>query len=328
MKQRRQLRHLLLIIGLSVSFMSACGKPADSAAPKELAKVSQVTNWFAQPEHGGQYAALEKGFYKEAGLDMTILPGGPQVSAIQQVASGQVQFGMAQADELLAAREEGIPVVAVAAIFQINPQAIMFHAGENISNAQDLSGRSLYIAPGAMYWEYMKKAYDLNDFEEVAFTGNYSGFLADQKSAIQSYVTSDPYLLKQQNAEVSFLRIHDLGYQPYANVLFTTEKMISDEPGLVRSFVEASIKGWEYYKTNYEEINPVIAKANPDLTLESMKATAENEMELIFGGDAEAGGAGTMTAERWTALAGQLAEIGLIDNPDEANNAYTTEFLQ
>lgn len=346
-KQGKKLSYLMLVLIIAIISLSACGgngatnssvkndgnnvnqdntnQPAET--PKKLTKVTQVTNWFAQPEHGGQYAALAKGFYEEVGIEMTIMPGGPQVSSIQQVASGQVQFGMAQADELLVARNQGIPVVAIAAPFQINPQAIMFHTEEAIASASEIGGRTVYIAPGAMYWEYLKKAYDLKDFKELAFTGNFSGFLTDKRSAIQSYITSDPYLLKQQGVDVSFIRIHDTGYQPYANVLFTTEKMIQENPELVKAYVEASMKGWKYFKDNYEEINPVIQKENPDLTLESMKSTAENEIELIFGGDAKTSGVGIMTSERWTTLAQQLANIGIIKNTDEVKHVFNTEFL-
>lgn len=322
-KRWKTLLYVLTVCGLALIGTTGCS----SSSKEELQKVTQVVNWFPQPEHGGQFAALAKGYYKEAGMDMTILPGGPQVSSIQQVASGKVQFGLAQADELLVARDQGIPVVAIAAPFQINPQAIMYHAEESIQDVKDLEGRTLYIAPGAMYWEYLKKKYELKNFTELAFTGNNAGFIADQKSATQSYYSSDEYILKNQNVNVKFMLIHDTGYQPYANVLFTTEKMIKEQPELVKAYVKASVKGWQNYKTNYEEINPIIQKENPDLTLESMKATAENMVKLVYMNDAESGGVGIMTSERWTTLAGQLAEIGLIKSSDEADKVFTTEFL-
>ena len=318
-----------------IAVLGGCGSRKDSSGGtrnedveiKVLSAETVVTNWFAEPEHGGLYAALAKGFYKNKGLDMTIQPGGPQVSSIQQVAAGQVNFGMAQADELLLAREEGIPVVGIFAIFQKDPQAIMVHSEAQIEDFGDLNGRTVYVAQGAMYWEYLKRAYKLDKVKEMTFTGNYSGFLQDKESGVQSYITSDPYIFKTKNVDVKFLLIYDSGYQPYANVLFTTEKMIKEQPEIVKAFVEATAEGWNYYRTDYDEINPVIHKVNPDISLESMKATAENEMELIFSGDAESNGVGTMTEERWMSLAEKMVEIGLIPNTDEVKNVYTTEFL-
>ncbi|TDF94416.1 ABC transporter substrate-binding protein [Paenibacillus piri] len=314
-----------LAVVLLTTILNGCGNGAPP--PKALTKEVVVTNWFAEPEHGGLYAALEKGFYKDNGLDMTIEPGGPQVSSILQVTSGKANFGMAQGDELLVARKEGIPVVGIFADFQKDPQAIMYHSGKPLQSFNDLSGRTVYVAQGAMYWEYLKKAYKLNNVKEMAFTGNYTGFINDSNAAIQSYTTSDPYIFKTKNVDVQFLPVYDSGYRPYANVLFTTEKIIKEKPEVVKAFVEATAKGWTYYKTGYEEINPVIHKINPEISLDSMKATAESEMDLIFSGDAVKGGVGTMTEERWMDLAKQLVAIGIIPNTDEVKHVFTTKFI-
>jgi NitT/TauT family transport system substrate-binding protein len=119
----------------------------------------------------------------------------------------------------------------------------------------------------------------------------------------------------------------DSGYNPYANILFTTEKLIQEKPELVKAFVEASVKGWDYYKTNYEEVNPFIKERNPDMTLDGMKYGAENQMDLVYGGDAEAGGVGYMTEERWSELMDQLLEIGLLDDKEDVSKVFTNEYL-
>ncbi|WP_248927246.1 ABC transporter substrate-binding protein [Paenibacillus hamazuiensis] len=321
-----------LLVGCSPAEKPAASqqtdKPASGVSPeKKLVPITQVTNWFAEPEHGGQYAALAKGYYKEAGLDMKIQSGGPQISHIQIVASGKAQFGMAQADEILLARDQGIPVVALAAIFQKTPQAIMFHKGEPIKSFEDLNGRLSIIASGSAYWEYIKKAHKLDKVSEMAYTGQMAPFINDKTAVIQSYITSDPFTMKKQNLDVDFLMVHDSGYQPYAGVLFTTEKYLKENPEIVKGYIQASMKGWNYYKTNYEEINPDIGKANPDLSKEWMTFGAEAEMPLIFGGDAEKGGVGTMTKERWYALSSQLFEIGLLKKQEPVENTFTTQFL-
>ena len=149
---RRKVLFILMSISLSVVLLAGCSS-SKKADPAKLTPISQVLNWFPQPEQGGQFAAKVKGYYKDAGLDMTILPGGPQVSGIQIVAAGKAEFGMAQGDELIQARDQGIPVVALAAQFQINPTAILFHKGDNVKDFSDLNGRKIYLIPGSMYWE-------------------------------------------------------------------------------------------------------------------------------------------------------------------------------
>lgn len=300
---------------------------SDSATKKQLTPITQVLNWFAQPEQGGMFAAKAKGYYADAGLDMTIEQGGPQVSHIQIVASGKAQFGMAQGDELVAARAQGIPVVALAAQFQINPTAIMFHKGDNVKSFADLNGRTIYLVPGSMYWEYFKKKYNLNKVKELAFTGNFTGFINDKTSMSHAYVTAEPITMDGLGVQTNYIRAYDFGYQPYANVIFTTEKYLKEHPDIVKAYVEASVKGWQYYKTNYEEINPVIKQMSPDLQLKDMKLRAEASMDLIFKEDAATKGFGTMSKERWDTLMNQMYDTGIIKKKFDVTQMFDTSYL-
>jgi NitT/TauT family transport system substrate-binding protein len=320
---------LLAACGSSESTNGEGNKEAESESSggKELTKVTQVTNWFAEPEHGGQYTALAKGFYEEVGIDMTIEPGGPQVSAVQIVSSGKAMFGMAQADDILIARKQGIPIVAIAATFQTNPQGLIYHKGQDIKDFSDLNGRTVYTMPGANYWEYMKKKYNLNNVTDMAYTGSLVNFVNDPEILTQGYITAEPYSLKEQGVETEMLLNAESDYNPYANVLFTTENAIKENPELVQAFVEASIRGWDYYKDNYEEVNPFIQERNPDISLDAMKYGAETQMELVYGGDAAGNGVGYMTEARWETLMDQLVEIKMLDEKEDVNKVFTNEFL-
>ncbi|EIJ80424.1 NMT1/THI5 like domain protein [Bacillus methanolicus PB1] len=337
-RQRNSFKTLLILLIFPLLLLAGCGNRSASTEStntsektnddsKDLVKVKQVTNWFAEPEHGGNYAALMKNFYKDAGIDMTIEPGGPQISSTQMVASGEADFGIVQADDILLARDQGIPVVAIGAIFQVNPQAILYHADQNIKDFSDLNGRTVYTAPGVGYWEYIKKAYKLDKVKEMTYNGQLTQFIRDKKAATQCYITAEPFSLKQQGVETKYLLIHDSGYQPYANVIFTTEKMIKENPDLVKRFMEATIRGWEYYKDYSDEINPFLQKYNPDLTIEAMKFGAEQQKDFIYGHDAAEKGIGYMSKERWLTLQKQLIDLGLIKKKEDINKAYTIEFL-
>ncbi|TDG00535.1 ABC transporter substrate-binding protein [Paenibacillus piri] len=349
--QRHAVMSLCLILLLGV--LSACGnaakpagtasapkaadnaspKPADGgapapAAPKELIKTSLILNWFAEPEHGGNFAAVVKGFYKDAGFDMTLTPGGPQVSATQIVASGKAQFGMANGDDILVARQEGIPVVAIATSMQKSPQALFYHKEDkSIKDFGDLNGHKVYVASTASFWQYIKKKYKLDNAQEMKYTGQLVNFVNDPNALTQGYMTSEPFTLKQQNVEIGSLLVADSGYKIYAGVYFTTEKMIAEHPDQVKAFVEATVKGWDYYKDHSEEINPFIKEKNPDMGLDMMKFSAQQEIDFVYGGDAATMGTGIMTKERWVEVQKQLVDVGILKKEEDIDKVFTTKFL-
>lgn len=321
-------------ISLVMTLLAGCGSAASTPKASEAAKetkeqvpVTQIMNWYAQADQGGQYAAQAQGFYKEAGIDMTIQPGGPQISTVQVVSSGKAQFGMAQGDQVLMARAEGIPLVAVASLFQVSPQIILFQKNEPIQTFGDLNGRTVFVSPGSPYWEYIKKKYKLDQVNELAFTGDFSGFLSNKTSGAQAYLNTAPFSLKEQGIETNYLKIYDSGYQPYANVLFTTEKVLKENPKLVKAYVEASVQGWNYYKDHYKDVNPVLLKANPNLNSDLLNFGAESQRDLVFGGDAVEHGVGYMAEARWTTLMKQLLEAGLIKKEVDVTKVFTNEFL-
>lgn len=330
----RVLIFMLMVLAVMIT-LSACGQKASTeteasasgSAEPTTTTVKLVTNWFAQAEHGGYYAALDQNLYKDAGLEMTIQPGGPEVSATQIVASGQAQFGMASADEILLARQNGIPLVAIMTTFQKSPQILITHKNQNITDMNGINNHPVYVASGSVFWEYLKAAYKLDSTKDLAYTGSLAPFIADDTAVIQGYVTSEPYELKKQNVDINALSIADAGFNPYANLIFTTEDYIKEHPDTVKAFVASSIKGWEYYKDHAEDVNPVIHKSNPDLPLENMKYAAEAELPLIFEEDATANGMGYMSKERWDELAKQMTDLGILTSAPDTSKAFTTEFL-
>jgi NitT/TauT family transport system substrate-binding protein len=332
-----------LCLSLVLGVLSACGaaKPAETvvtpsakpvegavSAPKEPVKSTLILNWFAEPEHGGNFAALAKGYYRDAGLDMTLMPGGPQVSATQIVASGKAQFGMSNGDDLLVARQEGIPIVAIATSMQKSPQALFYHKEDSsIKDFGDLNGHKVYVASTASFWHFIKKKYKLDNAQEMKYTGQLVNFVNDPKAVTQGYVTSEPYTMKQQNVDIGTLLIADSGYGIYAGVYFTTEQMIAEHPDQVKAFVEATVKGWDYYKDHSDEINPFIKEKNPDMGLDMMKFSAKQEMDFVYGGDAAAKGTGIMTKERWAEVQKQLVEVGVLKKEEDVDKIFTTKFL-
>lgn len=331
---------ILMVLGLlgaacQSSTSSSATSPASTAAGGASAtspagttyEASMVFNWFAQPEHGGFYAATKEGIYEKVGIKMTLQQGGPEISSVPLVLSGKHTFGMAQADQLLHAREEGQPVVAIFGTFQDNPQGFMYHDGNNINDFSDLKGKTLIISTPADYFDYIKGRYNLTDIKQVNYNGQLTNWLADKTAVTQCYVTEEPYYAKLQGANPKTLAISKSGYNPYANVIFTTEQTIKDKPDLVKKFVQASREGWEKYFASPKTTNDFMKTFNKDLDDAAMGFALEQSKPLVTGGDAQSGGIGAMTDARWKTLHDQMVEAKSLKAPLDYKKVYTLQFL-
>src|SRR5208282_917146 len=173
---------LLLIILVA----AGCHRSSSGAG---LIKITLQADWYPQPEHGGFYTALVKGYYQQEGLDLSIQPGGPYVVVPQQVASGAAQFGMASSDQILESVADGQPLVAVAATMQRDPQGIMVHKDSPIRSFADLNGHTISIKPGYTWFAYLVKRYGLNDIHEIPATMSVANFVADPQYIQQAFAT-------------------------------------------------------------------------------------------------------------------------------------------
>ncbi|WP_019155085.1 ABC transporter substrate-binding protein [Robertmurraya massiliosenegalensis] len=326
MKGWKKLRFILVSM-VFIMVLAACGGEQSSSSSEEAKEVKLVLNWFAKSQHGGVYSAIEEGLFKDNGLNVTVEPGGPQVSSINMVASGNAEFGLAHADQIVMARNEGIELVAVAAAMQGSPQAFMFHKGYGIDEFEDLNGRKVFIQPGIIYWEFLKNQYDLSGVEELAYTGQHVNFIDDMDAITQAFLTSEPYFMELEGVEVETKLVSDAGYDPYNVVLYVSKDYLEDNKETVKAFTEAFVEGWNAYKDSYEEINPIIQEDNPDIELESLQFESESQEEFVYGMDAAEHGVGYMTEERWATLIDQLYELGLVNEKFDASEIFTTEFL-
>jgi NitT/TauT family transport system substrate-binding protein len=289
-------------------------------------EIHLVLGWLAEPSRGGFFAALQQGYYEDEGFDVFMDPG-TRISAIQVVAAGRADFGLADADELLTAREQGIPLVAVATSFQSSPRILVYHEENPVETFEDLNGRVVYLDLGDDWWEFVKAKYNLDQVEERAYTGQLTNFIADPEAVVQGYLGSENVVLEEKGADVGYLYVGDSGFNPYTNALFTTEGFVEENPDTVESFVQASIEGWEYYEQNYEEVNRFMQQYNQELTMKSLNANAEAQQEAVYGFDAESNGVGYMTEERWTTLQDQLLDLGVMEEAVDVESVFTNEYL-
>lgn len=314
---------LLLVVALLLVGCGSRKKEADSAAAStSLTPISLQLGWFPESEYGGFYAALQQGFYEESGVDVTVKPGGPHMSSIQIVAGGAATFGAEKADSILLARERGIPVVAIAAIMHTSPQALLFHDDQPITDFTDLNGRTVFFVPGVLGYEYVKHKYNLQPKEQV-HPGAFGPFINNRESLLHGFAVSEPCDIEGLN----YLLIADSGYNVYENIIFTTESVLNEQPEVVRAFLSASIRGWEYYKENSDEVNEFILPLRPEATLESLACKARLQEPMIYGEIADTYGIGYMQPERWVTLREQLIELGALKETTQVDGAFTNRFL-
>jgi len=294
-----------------------------------LTKITLQADWYPQPEHGGFYTALAKGYYKDEGLDVSIQPGGPYVSVEQQVSTGVAQFGMGSSDLVLEAVADGQPLVAVAATMQHDPQGIMVRKDSPIRTFADLNGHTVAIKIGAStWWEYIARKYQLNSVHEVPAMMNVANFVADPNYVQQAFATSEPFFAKQAGIETRVLLTSDAGYSPY-RVMFTTRDFLAQHPDVVAKFVRASLKGWRDYLSDPTAAHATIAKLNPALNPEWMEFTwrALRDGHFVAGDDPSCAQLGQMVAARWNTMYDQLLDLKVIGKPFDPGTAYTLQFV-
>ena len=194
-------------------------------------KITVLSSWFAQAEHGGFYQAKAAGLYEKAGLDVTIKMGGPQVNGMQLLLGGEADVIMGYDIQVLQAVGKGLPVVAVAASFQKDLQGMMTH--DDIKSLADLKDKDILIASSshATFWPWLKARYGFTEAQAKAYTFNLQPFFTDPNVAQQAYPSSEPFQAMQKGVPAKFFLFADDGYPPYGTTMVTTTKLATDVGG-------------------------------------------------------------------------------------------------
>lgn len=319
--------YTLIAIALLAIFATGC---RHQTTDNGLSKVVLQADWYPQPEHGGFFTALAKGFYKDEGIEVTILPGGPYITVEQQVSAGAAQFGMGSSDKVLEADSGGQSLIAVAATMQHDPQGIMVRKDSAIHSFSDLNGHSVAIKVGESTWfEFIAKRYQLNNVHVIPAMMNVANFVADPQYIQQAFATSEPYFAHQAGVETRVLLVSDAGFNPY-RVMYTTKDFARQHPEIVGKFVRASVKGWKEYLNDPAPANALIAKLNPALNPDWMQFTWQElkDGHFIAGEDPSGAQIGQMDSQRWATMYDQLVELKVIGKPIDPATAYTLQFIQ
>jgi NitT/TauT family transport system substrate-binding protein len=327
-------RTVLAVVLLAGAWLlSACGrepKPATAGSGPEPARVAirLQTDWYPQAEHGGFYQALAKGYYEEAGLDVTILAGGPGPQTPQKIIGGTADIGVHRSDDIMVHVAEGLPFVLVAAYMQHDPQAILLHAENPVNSFAQLDGKTIMAMPGTNWIRYLKQRFKI-DFQLIPMNYGLAQFIADKNFIQQCFVTNEPYYVRQQGARPKTLLIAGSGYDPY-RVIFTTRRFLRDHPEAVRAFVAASIRGWEDFMTSDPSpAKKLIARRNEQMTDDFMDYSIRSmhEHRLVQGDPAKGERLGLLRPQRLREQAAMLSELQIVKEPLSLEAFATFDFL-
>lgn len=290
-----------------------------TAAAQEAKPVRILTNWFAQPDQAGYWQAQQDKLGAEAGIRISVLQGGPKIQTIPQVASGQAEFGIGNADDVMLARLRGAPVRAVFAHLDHVPYALVYHADPAVKGIADLRGRTFAVNIGNAYWEWTKKQYKLANTREIPVSGDLSLFRNDARMVQQGYSLYLPARMEEAGIKVQSISLASLGYRPY-NVLFTTDEMIQKNPALVKATLAAVQKGWSNFVRNPSGIKPMLLEMNKQISPAVYDAANKEMIEKLISHDL--GRIGCMSDARWTELATQLRSVAFLPAGFNEKQAY------
>jgi NitT/TauT family transport system substrate-binding protein len=319
------LTRLMLVLALSAL--------AAPAAAQQLDKVSFGTNWVAEAEHGGFYQAVADGTYRKYGLDVTIVPGGPQVNNRMLLLARKIDFFMsANSLQSFDAVAQNIPVIAVAAMFQKDPQVLLAHPGQGFETFTDLKNATLFVSSEGLqtYFKWMQAEFGFAENQTKPYTFNAQPFLVDKRSAMQGYVTSEPFAVEKAGVKPKIFLLADQGFNTYSTLIEARRETVEKRPDLVQRFVDASAIGWyNYLYGNNKPANELIRKHNPEMT-EELLAYSVGKMKdygIVDSGDTLKSGVGAMTDARMASFFDKMVKAGVVKPNVDFRKSYTLQFV-
>jgi NitT/TauT family transport system substrate-binding protein len=314
----------LLAGGLALALASTSPVAAQNKA------VSFGTNWVAQAEHGGFYQSVADGTYAACGLDVTIVPGGPQVNNQAMLLAGKIDFYMGGTLDTFFGVDEGLPLLNVAAMFQKEPQVLLTHPGK-VTSFEGMKDLTMIVQDGVPYYDWMKAAYGFTDEQRQTYTFNAAPFIVDENSAMQGYLTSEPYAVERETGwKPDVWLIADAGYTSYSTTIQTTATYAAENPEVVQCFVDGSIKGWyNYLYGDHSAADELIKKDNTEMTQDAIDYAIEHmkSQGIVDSGDTLTLGIGAMTDARMQDFYQKMVSSGVIKDGIDISKSYTLQFI-
>jgi PAS domain S-box-containing protein len=283
-------------------------------------RVTLQLKWKHQFQFAGYYAAIEKGFYKEAGLEVLLKEAVAGENPVDAVLSGEAEFGISTTDILLSQTPHRKPVV-LATIFQHSPLVLLASKQSGIQNVHDLSGKKVAMEPNAadLIVYLADEGVHLHDFTSIHHSFDINNLLTGQVDAVSAYLTDELFIIKEAGFEYTILSPNSAGIDFYGDLLFTTDSLIKSNPKLVSKFRDASLKGWQYALNNQQEVIDLIYnKYSKRHNINHLQYEAAQTYKLILPGVVEIG---YTNPGRWKSIIDTYKKVNLL------NDSFTSEGL-
>lgn len=288
--------HRLMLWALPVLCLLAA-----NAYGAELQKVRVQLKWTHQFQFAGYYAAIDQGYYRDAGFDVTLFEHRPGITPIDTMIGGRVEYAVADSGVLLY-RATGVPLVALAAVFQKSPSVLLTLEESGITALHELRGRRVMMLGGYLNAELMSMleaaGVRSDDFTLLPTDTDVAALIDRRTDAYNAYTTNEPFALSELGIPHRIFSPTDYGVDFYADILITTESQIERDPAGVRRFVEASMKGWRYAVEHPEEVIDLIFREynTQGRSREHLRFEAQEAIRLILPNVVPVG---YMSEERW-----------------------------
>ncbi len=323
-----KLKRIIPIIGLIIMvglFLILTTQKSDS----QTDNVDVRLKWIHQAQFAGYYSADQEGYYETNNIDVNLNQGGVDFPSIQIVAGGKEQFGVTGADQILLAREKGVPIVAIAAIYQKTPISYMSLKETNITEPKDFIGKTIGIKTGRdseiQYRAMMKKLELSTDaINEIPIKVDLSLFFDKKIDIWPSYVINEPITVKNKGYDINLISPYDYGIQFYGDTLFTSEEMIKNNPDLVKRFVESTIKGWNYAYDNPQKAAKHTIVYSDRLDLDHEEKMMKASLDLLRKNNEQIG---LMNKDTWQGMQKVFLEQGTMKKTIDIDEVFTNQFI-
>lgn len=316
--------HLLVVILLT------------SCSQNNASKVDQVKlrlNWQPGAEHVAYYLAFEKGYYKDAGLDVEIIVGSGSGDSVKLLATGDVDFSLAAGANVIQGVSSGMPIKVIGVIYQDDPTSFTVLDGKGITNLEDLIGKKIGVAlKSSTYPEYLAllkhNGIDQSQVTEVPVNFGIEPLLTGQIDAFPGFLTQIPLQVQAAGQKPIVIPFKDYGINMYGVSIVARDETIKNNPDLVRKFVSATFKGWNYVFDHRNEAIDIMMNKFPELDRNKITNELDLLIPLILTDTTKEYGLGYSVDTRWADTINVLFDQKVISNKVEPINVFTNQFIQ
>ncbi|MBF0186550.1 MAG: ABC transporter substrate-binding protein [Magnetococcales bacterium] len=312
-RRERQVKNRVRFVVLCMVFLIGGAAPSQAVEQAEARSISLrlQLKWKHQFQFAGYYAALEKGYYKQSGLSVTLVEAQAGEEPVEAVLHGNAEFGVGSSD-LILQRSRGKPVVALAALYQHSPLVLLARRDAGIESIHDIPGKRVMLEhqAGALHAYMRQEGVRLDSVIRHPHTFNPQSLIDRKVDALSAYSTDERYLLDKSDLDYRLFTPRSAGIDFYAEVLFTTQNMVENSPDVVRDFRRASLKGWRYAVDNPEEIiELILTRYSQRHSRDHLRFEARNAARLMA---ADLVDVGYMSEGRWRHIAQTYADLGMM----------------